>query len=142
MVLLGLALVVVQRGRAGQPGSPFEQAAKGRPLFVAEAAETSYEIDVALGEVCTPGGDAITVREVTLLGADGALELTGFDPSSITARCESDEPQRFTAQVRRTSGEAAHADGFEVTYDAGPGGEEGRVRLPSAVTLCRQLSEC
>ena len=141
VVLLGLALVIVQRGRADQLESPFALAGEGRLLFVSQAAETGYEVDVALGDVCTPDGDLVAVRAVDLLGVDGALELTGFEPTAITARCESDEPQVFTVQVRRASGESAHADGFQVTYVMSDGTVR-RARLPSGVTVCRQVSEC
>ncbi len=140
VVAIVLAAVLVQRGRADQVGSPFELAQEGRPLAVVQTADARATVDVAVGDVCAPGTEDVVVRDVRLLGVDGSLELTGFDPATITSRCDSDAPQSFSVELRRLDGEAAHADGVEVTYEAD--GELGRARLASPVTVCRQLSEC
>lgn len=140
VVLVAVGAVLVQRGQAGQVTSPFGLAADGQPLLMAEAAEDYYEIDVFVGAVCAPGAEDVQIRDIELFGVAGALKLTGFTPEVITTRCGSTEPEELVVRVQRESGESAHADGVAVTYESA--GTVESVRLPVAVTLCRQLSEC
>ena len=139
-LLVVVAVVLVQRGRASSVSAPFELATEGRALQMVEAAEDYYEVDVFLGDVCAPDSDDVRVTDVALYGVDGSLHLTGFRPRTITVDCAADDPEAFVVQVRRVRGESANADGVDVTYESD--GRVDRVRLPSSMTLCRQLAEC
>ncbi len=140
VVLVVVAAVLVQRGQADRVASPFELAADGQRLLMAEAAEDYYEIDVFLGDVCAPGAEEVQIRDVQLFGVAGDLTLIGFTPEVVTTRCGSADPDELVARVQRESGESAHADGVVVDYESD--GVRERVRLTVPVTLCRQLSEC
>ena len=148
-VFVALAAVLVLRGQAPSRTNAFERPATQLNAMT-QAATTGAGGSVPLGGVCAPGAKFLTITEVRPFGVTGELIVDGVRvgatgstvdlPVKVVAQCDIDEPQPVAVEVGRAGGEAAHADGLDVTYRVD--GRTQKLRLDLAFTLCRQLSEC